>query len=120
MGLDSCIVKFFANYLTDRKTNYVWNNFSSSMFEVNIGVGQGSALSLILFALYLSPFLYILENCLKNLNIPVFIILFVDDGLFISQNMLRSMPLGNNVDLGKGYDDMIGCTTCSLSQRLMQ
>jgi len=30
------------------------------------------------------------------------------------------MPLGNNEDLGKGYDDMIGCATCSLSQRLMQ
>jgi len=24
------------------------------------------------------------------------------------------------MDMGKGYDDMIGCTTCSLSQRLMQ
>ena len=34
--------------------------------------------------------------------------------------LLQSMPLGNNVDLGKGYDDMIGCATCSLSQRLMQ
>ena len=85
-GIDSHIVKFFANYLTDRKKNYVWNNFSSSMFEVNIGVGQGSALSPILSALYLSPFIYILENCLKNYNIPVSIILFVDDGLFISQD----------------------------------
>jgi len=24
------------------------------------------------------------------------------------------------MDMGKGYDDMIGCTICSLSQRLMQ
>ena len=24
------------------------------------------------------------------------------------------------MDMGKGYDDMIGCTTCSLSQRLIQ
>jgi len=83
-GLDSYIVKFFANYLTNRKTNYVWNNFLSSIFEVNVGVRQGSALSPILSALYLSPFLYILENHLKNFNIPVSIILFVDDGLFIS------------------------------------
>ena len=58
----------------------------SSMFEVNIGVGQGSALSPILSTLYFFPFLYILENCLKNYNIPVSIILFVDDGLFISQD----------------------------------
>jgi len=25
----------------------------------------------------------------------------------------------DSMDMGKGYDDMIGCTTCSLSQRLM-
>ena len=85
-GIDSHIVKFFTNYLTDRKTNYVWNNFLSSMFEVNVRVGQESALSLILSTLYLSPFLYILENRLRNYNIPVSIILFVDDGLFISQD----------------------------------
>jgi len=93
-GLDIHIVNFFTNYLIDRKTNYVWNNFSSPMFEVNIGVGQGSALSPILSALYLSPLLYILKNCLKNLNIPVSIISFVDDGLFISQN--KSLDISNS------------------------
>jgi len=56
------------------------------MFEVNVGVGQESALSPILSALYLFSFLYILENHLKNYNIPVSIISFVDDGLFISQD----------------------------------
>ena len=64
------------------------------MFEVNIGVGQGSALSPILSVLYLSPLLYILKNCLKNLNIPVSIISFVDDGLFISQN--KSLDISNS------------------------
>jgi len=88
VGLDIRVVNFFANYLINRKTNYLWNNFSSYIFDVNVGVGQGSALSLILSALYLSPFLYILENHLKNLNISVSIISFVDDGLFISQNKL--------------------------------
>ena len=34
--------------------------------------------------------------------------------------LLRLMPLGNSMDMGKGYDDMIGCATCSLSQCLMQ
>ena len=88
VGLDIHIVNFFTNYLIDRKTNYVWNNFLFPMFEVNIEVGQGSALFSILSALYLSPFLYILENCLKNLNISVSIISFVDDGLFIFQKKL--------------------------------
>ena len=59
-----------------------------------VGVGQRSALSPILLALYLSPFLYILENCLKNLNIPVSIISFVDDGLFIFQN--KSLDISNS------------------------
>ena len=30
------------------------------------------------------------------------------------------MPSGVSMDIGKGYDDMISCTTCSLSQHLMQ
>ena len=34
----------------------------SPIFNVNVGVGQGLALSPILSALYLSPFIYILEN----------------------------------------------------------
>ena len=58
------------------------------MFKVNVEVGQESALSSILSALYLFSFLYILENHLKNLNIPVSIISFMDDELFISQNKL--------------------------------
>ena len=63
----------------------MWNEFSSPMYEVNVEVGQGSALSPILSALYLSP-LYILEKRLNILNIPISLISFVDDGLFISQN----------------------------------
>jgi len=70
----------------NRKTNYFWNNFTSPICNINIGVSQGSVLSPILSALYLSPFIYIPENHLKNLKIPISIILFVDDGLFISQN----------------------------------
>ena len=45
-------------------------------------------LSPILSAFYLLPFIYILENCLKNLKIPTFFISFVDDSLFISQSNL--------------------------------
>ena len=70
VGFDQYISSFFANYLVNRKTNYSWNNFSSFTFNINVGVGQGSALSPILSALYLSLFFYILENQLKNLKIP--------------------------------------------------
>jgi len=66
----------------------MWNDSSSPTYEVNVGVGQGFALSPILSTLYLFPLLYILEKHLKNLNIPVFLISFVDDGLIIFQNKL--------------------------------
>jgi len=56
------------------------------LFNINIGVGQESMLSPILSALYLSSIFLSLENCLKILKIPIFIISFVNDGLFISQN----------------------------------
>ena len=42
--------------------------------------------SLILSALYLSPFLHILEKCLKNLNLKISILSFVNDGLLIMQS----------------------------------
>jgi len=61
-GFDLKVTNFFSNYLVNRKTSYVWNNFSSCLFDVNMGVGQGSALSPILSTLYLSPFLHILEK----------------------------------------------------------
>ena len=51
-------------------------------------------LSPILSALYLSPFIYILENQLKNLKIPISIISFMDNGLFISQS--NSFDISNS------------------------
>jgi len=89
VGFNNYIVSFFANYLVDRKTNYFWNNFMSPIFNINIGVGQGSVLSPILFALYLY-----LRKSPKNLKILVSIIFFVDDGLFISQS--NSFDISNS------------------------
>ena len=86
VGFDPKISIFFKNYLVGRKTKYLWNNFSSPLCNVNIGVSQDLALSPTLSALYLSLIFYILEKCLKNLKIPISILSFVDDGLFISQH----------------------------------
>ena len=72
----------------------MWNDFSFLTYEVNVGVGQGSALSPILSTLYLSLLLYILEKHLKNLNISVSLISFVDDSLIISQN--KSIDISNS------------------------
>ena len=82
-GLDPKVMNFFANYLIQRSTKYLWNELSSPSFEVNIGVGQGSVLSPILSTLYLSLLIYIIEKRFKNLNLPISILSFVDDGFFI-------------------------------------
>ena len=78
------VVYFFSNYLVGRKTWYFWNKFSSSFFNIDIGVGQGSALSPILSALYLALVLHILEKCLKTLIIPVSILFFINDILIVA------------------------------------
>ena len=93
-GFNPKVLTFFANYLVKRRTSYMWNNFSSPMFDVNIGVGQGSVLSPILSSLYLFPFLYILEKHFENLKILVLILSFVDDGLIIAQN--KSFDISNS------------------------
>ena len=87
-------MNFFANYLVQRSTKYLWNNLSSPPFEVNVGVSQGSVLSPILSTLYLSPLIYIMENRIKNLNLPISILSFIDDGLFIVQN--KSLNISNS------------------------
>ena len=92
--LEPKVTSFFASYLIKRTTCYLWNDFQSPLFEVNIGVGQGSALSPILSALYLFPFLYILEKHLNIHNIPVSTFSFVDDGLIIMQN--NSIAISNS------------------------
>jgi len=51
-----------------------------------MGVGQESALLSVLSIIYLSPLLHILEKQVKFLKIPVSILSFVGNGLFIAQN----------------------------------
>jgi len=49
----------------------------------------------IMSTLYLASILYILENCLKFLKIPVSILSFIDDRLFIAQN--KSLSISNSL-----------------------
>jgi len=94
VDFDFRIANFFSNYLIGRKINYFWNGFTSPSLDVNVRVGQGLALSLILSALYLLPFLYILEMHLKILKILISILLFVNDGLLLSQ--CKSFSISNS------------------------
>ena len=81
-GFDQKVSIFFSNYLVNRKTKYLWKNFSSSLCNVDITVGQELAFSLI----YFFSIFYILEKHLKILKFFISVLSFVDDGLFISQN----------------------------------
>ena len=92
---------FFSNYLVNRKTKYLWNDFSSPFYNIDIKVSQGLALSSILFVLYLSLIFHIFEKCLKNLNIPISVLSFVDNRLLISQSKLLSI---SNVNLFCSYN----------------
>ena len=82
-GFDFRISSFFSYYLIGRSATYQWNDFFSPSFNVGVGIGQSSALSPILSALYLSLIFYIFEKRIKNLKIPVS---FVDDRLIVFQN----------------------------------
>ena len=86
VGLDQKISTFFKDYPVGRKMKYLWKNLLSPLCSVDVGVSWESALSLILSMLYLSPIFHTLEKCLKILKIPLSIISFIDNGLFISQN----------------------------------
>jgi len=97
------IFLFFSNYLVGKKTHYSWNGFTLSFFSENIGVGQGLALSSILSALFIAPILHIFEKRIKNLNIPVSFLSFIDNGLFISQEKLF---INTNTNLFCSYNIM--------------
>jgi len=90
-GFNLKISFFFQNHLVGWKTQYVWNSFSSSFYNIDIGVSQGLAFSLILSTLYISLIFYIFENCLKILKIPISFLSFVDNGLLIVQNKSLSV-----------------------------
>jgi len=52
---------------------------------VNVGVGQELVLSLILSTLFIAPIFHIFEKRIKNLEISISFLSFVNNGLFISQ-----------------------------------
>ena len=83
-GFADCLVDFFSDYLVGRSTQYAWNSFLSHACDADVGVGQGSALSPILSALYIAPLLHLFECRAQALNLDTFTLSYVDDGLLVS------------------------------------
>jgi len=87
VGLSRNIQNFFNSYHAGRLTMYTWNGFSSSSFNTSVGVGQSSAFSPIISAIYIAPIIRTFKNRVNNLRekIPLDILSFIDDGLLVSQ-----------------------------------
>ena len=83
-GFANCIVDFFSNYLVGRFTQYSWNSFLSGACDTDVGMGQDSALSPILSALYIAPLICIFEHRAQALSLSTSILSFVNDSLLIS------------------------------------
>ena len=94
---------FFSDYLVNRKTCYSWNSFTSSFFSADIGVGQELALSPILSAFFIAPIFHIFRKRIKNLNISISFLSFIDDELFISQ---EKFFVNTNANLFCSYNIM--------------
>ena len=58
-GLNPNIINFFNSYHADWTTTYTWNSFSFPLSNTNVGVGQESALSSIISAIYMVPIIKI-------------------------------------------------------------
>jgi Endonuclease/Exonuclease/phosphatase family./Reverse transcriptase (RNA-dependent DNA polymerase). len=84
-GFADCLVGFFSDYLVGRSTQYSWNSFLSGACDADVGVGQGSALSPILSALYIAPLIHLFERRALALKVDTSILSYVDDGLLVSQ-----------------------------------
>jgi hypothetical protein len=91
MGFPQNMCAFFAHYLQDRSTRFMWNGVQTDPADCSVGVGQGSALSPILSALAIVPSLTAISQLLpvSNAHLWISLLVYVDDGtLTVSSNSL--------------------------------
>jgi len=91
-GFLSVVTKFFASYLVDRFTAYMWGSFRSGPHQADVGVGQGSALSPVLSALYIAPVMKLYH--MNPVSLKTSLLSFVDDGTVVAQ----SKSLDENIE----------------------
>src|SRR5262249_25789468 len=79
----SCLVKLFKSYLVGRFMRYSWDGDLSPPMGVDVGVGQGSALSPVLSTLTIAPVMELFKRTVPREVATL--ISYIDDGTVITQ-----------------------------------
>lgn len=96
IGVRNETLKWFKNYLEERMQQTKYKNHTSTQREVNIGLAQGTALSVILFNIYMNDIVKVPSYCK--------IVLFADDTMIrISAKTINEAVWKINYDLQKIY-----------------
>ena len=96
-GIRGIALKWFQNYLTNRKQIVKYNDITSEAMTITTGVPQGSILGPLLFLLYIND----MQNCSKLVST----ILFADDtNIFHSHSCLKDLNLIMQDELNKIAD----------------
>jgi hypothetical protein len=82
MGFPAVLGPFLRLYLVGRCTTYKWDSFMSDPFTADVGVGQGSAMSPILSALYLTLIMRRFRT--SDISHKVDLMSYVDDSTIIA------------------------------------
>ena len=99
-GFSPLLLKFFKSYLVEWFTIYKWNDFLLQPMQADTGVGQGSALSPVLLALFVAPVMRLYIIRAEQQGLKTTLLLYVDDGTVAAQS--KSLHL-NNDTLQKAY-----------------
>ncbi|KAJ3483598.1 hypothetical protein NLJ89_g12048 [Agrocybe chaxingu] len=81
-GFPPLLVNFFADYLVGRSTVYCWNSFQSTPWPMDVGVGQGSALSPVISGLFIAPVMKLYY--IKAALLQTMLLSFVDNGTILA------------------------------------
>jgi hypothetical protein len=96
-GFHPKVVNFFKCYLVGRTTHFKWGEAVSPLQNVNVGVGQGSALSPVLTNLYIAPILFKCDpvDSSAPLADKSSLFFYVDDGLLVatSPSCTENVPI---------------------------